>query len=216
MKEAVVPVLNRIAYFQNRRDEHPNQALARELADKNDRAGIREIAENLWNKEKNIRSDCIKVLYETGYLAPALIADYVDNFLKLLHDKNNRMVWGGMIALSTIADIKADALFPQVEKLKKVMDRGTVITKDAGVRALAGIAAQDEAYQRSRFPDLLDRIANCRPKDVARYAEGIAVAVNAGSKSEFIVVLENRKEHLSKPQIARVEKVITECCVSSQ
>ncbi len=47
--------LNQIAHFQNRRDEHPNQALARELADKNDREGIREIAENLWNKEKNIR-----------------------------------------------------------------------------------------------------------------------------------------------------------------
>ncbi len=148
------------------------------------------------------------MLYETGYLAPDLIAEYVEDFLKLLRDKNNRMVWGGMIALFTIANIKADALFPHVDKLKKVMDKGTVITKDAGVRALAGIAAQDEAYQRSMFPDLLGRIATCRPKDVARYAEEIAVAVSAGSKSEFIAVLENRKEHLSKPQIARVEKVI--------
>ena len=41
-------VLNRIAYLQNRRDEVPNQELARELAEQKDRAGIHEIAENLW------------------------------------------------------------------------------------------------------------------------------------------------------------------------
>lgn len=175
--------MNQIAYFQNRRDEHPNQALARELADKNDRAGIREITENLWNKEKNIRSDCIKVLYETGYLDPDLIAEYVEDFLKLLYDKNNRMVWGAMIALSTIAGIKANLLFPQVEKLKKVMDKGTAITKDAGLITLAGIAAQNETYQQSIFPYLLDCMATCRPKDVPRYAEQTLVAVNAGKKA---------------------------------
>ena len=46
--------LNQIAYFQNRRDEVPNQELARQLAETQDRAGIREIAENLWNKNSNI------------------------------------------------------------------------------------------------------------------------------------------------------------------
>ncbi len=48
----------------------------------------------------------MKVLYEIGYLTPELIADYADDFLKLLRSKNNRMVWGGMIALATIAETK--------------------------------------------------------------------------------------------------------------
>ena len=68
--------LERIAHFQNRRDEVPNQDLARDLASKKDRGGIREIAQNLWNKDKNIQADCIKVLYEIGYLNPALVAGY--------------------------------------------------------------------------------------------------------------------------------------------
>ena len=38
-------VLERIAYFQNRRNEAPNQELAKELAEKQDHEGIREIAE---------------------------------------------------------------------------------------------------------------------------------------------------------------------------
>ena len=71
--------LDRIAHFQNRRDEVPNQTRAGDLASKKDRAGIREIAENLWNKDKGIQADCIKVLYEIGYIDPALVANYVED-----------------------------------------------------------------------------------------------------------------------------------------
>jgi 3-dehydroquinate dehydratase len=61
-------VLNRLAHSLGRRDEVPNQELARELAAKKNKAGIKEIAENLWNKDKNIQADCIKVLYEVGVI----------------------------------------------------------------------------------------------------------------------------------------------------
>jgi len=37
--------------MQNRRDEVPNQELARELARKKDRKGIQEIVDNLANKK---------------------------------------------------------------------------------------------------------------------------------------------------------------------
>jgi hypothetical protein len=39
--------LAQIAYLQGRRDELPNQELARDLVERRDLAGIREIAENL-------------------------------------------------------------------------------------------------------------------------------------------------------------------------
>ncbi len=61
-------ILNKIAHFQNRRDEVPNQELARELAEAKNKKGIREIADNLWSEDKNVQSDCLKVLYEVGYL----------------------------------------------------------------------------------------------------------------------------------------------------
>ena len=57
--------LPRIAYYQNRRDEVPNQELAKELAAKKDRQGIQEIAANLWSEYSQIQSDCLKVLYES-------------------------------------------------------------------------------------------------------------------------------------------------------
>ena len=81
-----MPVLQKIAWFQGRRDEVPNQELAKELAESEDRAGIQEIAENLWHSEKNVRSDCLKVLYEVGYLRPELVDSYAKDFLRLLKE----------------------------------------------------------------------------------------------------------------------------------
>ena len=202
--------LDRIAHFQNRRDEVPNQELARELAENRNQAGIREIVENLWNKDKHIQADCIKVLYEIGNIDRSLIADYVEDFLKLLKSRNNRLVWGGMIALSTVAPLKADVIFAHLRDVRHAMEHGSVITVDAGVLTLAHIASANEEYDQAVFPYLLDHLRICRPKDVAQHAEKSLVAVNADNKHDFIAVLEKRKEDLSATQIKRVKKVIKE------
>ncbi len=203
-------VLNKIAYFQNRRDEVPNQELARELVGSKDTAGVREIAENLWNKDRNVANDCIKVLYEIGYLAPELIADYVGDFLKFMKSRNNRMVWGAMLALSTIASLKAGAIFPHVEEIEKVMENGSVITIDNGVKILAIVASQNEVYRTEIFPYLLNYLTTCRPKDVPQHSEKTLMAVNATNKGEFIAVLEKRMVDLQGAQVTRVKKVIKE------
>jgi hypothetical protein len=203
-------VLQQIANYQNRRDEVPNQELAKELATKKDRKGIREIADNLWNKNAQVQSDCLKVLYEIGYLQPELIAPYADDFLKLLHSRNNRLVWGAMIALSTVADLKADVIYPHVAEIEQVMDQGSVITKDNGVRVLALVAAQKAAYSKQIFPFLLHHLETCRPKDVPQHAEKAAVAVKADNKQLFSAVLEARLLDLKGSQTARVKKVIKE------
>ena len=201
-------VLNKIAYYQNQRSDVPNQELARELAASKDRDGVREIAEGLWNKDKNIQSDCLKVLYETGYLDPTLIADYAGDFLKLLKSRNNRLVWGGMIALSTVADLKADEIFPHFEEIRQVMGSGSVITMDNGVKALALVASQKDEYRKAIFPYLLDHLKTCRPKEVPQHAEKTLPAVTAGNKSDFIRVLEKRMEDMTDSQMTRLKKVI--------
>ena len=101
-------VINQIAFYQNRRDEVPNQELAHRLVEKEDHNGIQEIAGHLTDKNSAVASDCLKVLYEIGYLKPELIRKYSKEFLDLLNSRNNRMVWGAMIVLSTIAPLATD------------------------------------------------------------------------------------------------------------
>src|SRR5262245_57511213 len=104
-------IVNKLASALDRRDEVPNQELAEAIVRKRDKAAVQELVENLTNKNKNIQSDCIKVLYEIGEREPALIAEHHDAFGKLLDSSNNRLAWGAMTALDTIAAVKPAAVF---------------------------------------------------------------------------------------------------------
>jgi hypothetical protein len=203
-------VLNKLSWSQGRRDEVSNQELARELVQSRNIAGIREIAENLQNRDPDIQSDCIKVLYEIGYLKPELIVDYTSDFLKLLKSRENRLVWGGMLALSTVAALKADELFPHMGEIQHAMEKGSVITEDNGVGTLALIASTKEEYNQVIFPYLLNHLATCRPKSVPQHAEKTLVAVNGNNKAVFIQVLEKRMEDLLGGQVTRIRRVIQE------
>jgi hypothetical protein len=74
-------ILNRLAYLQTRRDRTPNLDLARDLVARNDMAGIREIAENMWNDNKNIHGDCMNVMYEIAVIDPTLVTRLLDNYI---------------------------------------------------------------------------------------------------------------------------------------
>ncbi len=201
-------ILNEISFYKNRRDEVSNQELAKKLAQTRDTTGILEIAEHLWDKNANVRSDCLKVLYETGYIAPELIADYANDFIKLTGDKNNRLVWGAMIALSTISALKPEPCLKHLDDLLKIIDAGSVITQDAGIIMLAGMASAGEPYTAKVFPYIITHFETCGTKYIANRAEHAAPAVTAPYRQEFTAVLEKRLPELSSSMAARVRKLL--------
>ncbi len=201
-------VLNRIAAAQGRRDEAPNQELARDLAEREYRAGIRELVANLHHADQNVRSDCLKTLYEVGYLKPELIADYTGEFVRMLRDRNNRMVWGSMMALATIAPLRPEELFQQRQRIQDAMAEGSVITLDNGVKVLAAVAAADDAYRAELLPYLVHHLQTCRPKDVPQHAEAIVLAVDAAHADAFVAALERRLAVMSAAQGARLRRVM--------
>ncbi len=201
-------VLAKIAFYQGIRDEVPNQLLARELAETHDTEGIKEIAEHLRDKNTNVCSDCIKVLYEVGYLDPGLITPYVDDFLKLLSSRQNRMVWGAMISLSTIASHKADELFAKREMIYKAIDQGSVITQDNGIKSLSLVAATNSEFLKELSPYLMAFIRACRLSDLPRHAEFISICVNDSNKEEFTSILQNRMSEMKSSQFSRIKKVL--------
>ena len=201
-------VLDQLASSLGRRDEVPNQELAKALAADKNKQGIHEVAGNLWNKNKNIQADCIKVLYEVGYIEPKLIAGYTEEFVKLLRSKNNRLVWGGMTALAEVAKTNPDVVFRHLNEIKKAKETGSVITVDNVISTLAYTAAAKEDFNKAIFPYLLNHLASCRPKEVPQHSERTLPAVNSSNKKDFIEILEKRTEDLSGSGLARVKKVI--------
>ncbi len=201
-------ILNRLGYLQTRRDRTPNLDLARDLAARDDIAGIREIAQNMWNDNKNIHWDCIHVMYEIGAIDPQLIVPYAEDFIKLLKSRHNNMVWGAMTALAEVAKVSPDFIFKHLEDIKKAKEAGSVITIDNSISALAHTAAANENYNKVIFPYLLKHLSTCRPKEVPQHAERTLPAVNETTKNEFIKVLKKRNDDLSGAAFTRLGRII--------
>ena len=198
-----------IASSLNRQDDKPNQdlAVAIILSKRND--WVAELVDNLTNKDKNIQSDCLKVLYEIGERGAAdMIAPYCTNFGQLLTSKNNRLIWGAMIALDTIAGINPKGLYNLLPLIMNTIDKGSVITIDHGVGILAKLSG-NTAYSDSAFPLLMEQLKKCPSKQLPMYAEKSIIAINSANQKQFISLIQTRIPEMDRDtQRVRLNKVI--------
>jgi hypothetical protein len=204
----MMSAIDRIARNRDRRDDVPNQELARDLAKERDVDGIAEIVDHLDDGDRRIASDCIKVLYEIGYIEPTLIGPYTGTFIDLLGSKQNRMVWGAMIALWTVADTRAMVIWDRMDEVVAAIEKGSVITRDAGVKTLAVVASKDSEREDRLRPILFGILRECEAKRVASFAEDMTVMVNDGNLDEFLSIVTARHDELTVPQARRLGKVI--------
>jgi hypothetical protein len=200
--------LSKLSSAQGRKDEEPNKALGRELVENRDTSAIQEIAENLYNPDRRVQADCLEVLQQVGQLDPALIESYAPEFIQLLFSKHNRLVWAAMINLALIADRTAEEIFKHYDQIVEVIDKGTVITQDNGIKTLAKVAAAAPQYRQVILPYLLNQLKDCRAKSVPQYAESIRIAVINEGQQEYHQILADRLNELSSGGQKRVNKLL--------
>jgi hypothetical protein len=198
--------INQIAYHLQRRDEVPNQELARKLAEEENIEGIKEIASYLKDKNKSIASDCLKVMYEIGYINPNLLIPYAEELIGFLKSKNNRMVWGGMIAIANLAKVIPERIIQELDSILEIIETGSVITNVWGVYTVINLA--DNGYYDKLKDTLFKLQEQCRNVDYPKRAESMADVIAVNDKAEFIQLLENRLVHLTKAGALRTQKVI--------
>jgi len=201
-----MPYIEKIAYHLGRKDEVPNQELARELADKEDKNGLDEIAGYLGDKNKSIASDCLKVLYETGYIRPDLITPYKDEYVALLNSKNNRMVWGAMIALSSVAKVEPDYVYQIKDLVLEKIETGSVITNVWGVYTIINMA--DHGYYSELKDVMFTLLRNVRNIDFAKRAESMIDVFEPSDIAVFKEILEERLPDLTSGGQKRVQKLL--------
>lgn len=201
-------MIEKVAFNLGRNDEEPNINLAIELTELKDLEGIKEIVNGLKNKKQQIANDCIKVLYEIGERNPELIADYVADFIELLKSRNNRLVWGGMTAISEIAFLKPKEIFKNIKIIINAYENGSVITRDNSISVFAKLAKTEKEYEKPMFKKILEHLETCRPKEVGQHAERAFICVNEENSKEFVSVLLKRRNSLSDSQKNRIDKLI--------
>lgn len=201
-------IIDKLATSLNRKDEGPNEELARDIADREDREAVSELMDHLNNKDKNIQSDCIKVLYEIGNLKPSLIAEYSKEFLTLLDHKNNRLVWGAMTALDAITLENPEVIYAALGTIVNRMEKGSVITKDHGVNILIKLSSL-QAYAEQAFNLLMEQLMKCPANQLPMYAENAISIINDNNRAIFINTLISRLGDIDKDtKRKRVEKVM--------
>lgn len=201
-------VIEHLATSLNRRDEEPNQELAKWIVSNNDTEAIRELVNNLSHKNKGIQSDCIKVLYEAGEANPSLIAEYRDDFLSLLDSKNNRLQWGAMTALNCITGVNPKPIFAALPEIISASDAGSVITRDHCVGILVNLCSIKQ-YASKTLPHLIDQLKKSPTNQLPMYAENILTIVDSKNRDEFLDVLTSRLPEIDKDsKKKRVEKVL--------
>ena len=198
-----------LAFSLGRRDDKPNQDLAVEIIHSKRDDWIKELVDNLRHQDKNIQSDCIKVLYEIGERDAAdMIAPYCNDFGELLKSKNNRLIWGAMIALDMITLINPQGVYDLLSLIMSRIDSGSVITIDHGVRILAKLSSIRD-YAGTAFPLLIEQLKKCPSKQLPMYAENSVIAVNPANLKQFINLIQSRIPEMDRIfQKERLNKLI--------
>jgi hypothetical protein len=201
-------IIGQLAASLGRRDEVPNQILAKLIADNHDTWAVQELIDNLANKDKAIQNDCIKTLYEIAMLKPELVAGHAKVFIALLASKNNRQQWGAMTAIDHITNNCPTEVYAALAKIIAVADAGSVITNDHCVGILIKLCAIDQ-YADDAFALLNERLLKSPVNQFPMYAENALPAISEKYKPVFIKTLITRLPDLKKEsQTKRVEKVL--------
>ena len=201
-------VITKLATSLDRKDEIPNQELARDLVAEQDKDGIRQLVALLSHTDKCIQSDCIKVLYKIGAIAPELIADHGSDFLKLLKSKNNRLQWGSMAALDAMAASDPAFIYNSLTAIIDAAEKGSVITKDHAVNILVQLCAIP-LYAEDAFALLMEQLLHSPVNQLPMYAERAMPVIRDDFRERFLAVLKTRLPDVEKaPKRKRLERVM--------
>ena len=162
-----------------------------------DEKAVKELVDNLSSKDKKVRSDCVKVLYEIGEKSPELIAAYHEDFGKLLSSGDNRLVWGGVTALDSIALVEPEGVYLLLPEIMKASEGESVIARDHAVGVLTKLATLG-AYSDACLPLLLKLLKSCPDNQFPMYAEMSLKAVKEANRASLTKVFNGRLKTLKK------------------
>ncbi|MBL8879471.1 MAG: hypothetical protein JNG88_10160 [Phycisphaerales bacterium] len=201
-------ILDQLSCAKGERGETGNVRLAEKLASSKDKKSIAEVAAGLDVARRDIRNDCIKVLYELGAADPALIRPFAATFARLLAHKDNRMVWGAMTALDAIAAAYPGDIVEHLPAVNAAAKTGSVITRDHAIGILVKLAALP-AHRKRCLNQLAAHLEAAPPNQVGMYAEIVAPLLKEPAGKNLAAILERRIDDLPKEsQQRRVCKVL--------
>lgn len=195
-KEILSNILDQFSSSQDRRDQGPNEVIAKQIVDEEGGNLLKEVIQIIDGKYPvRIKNDAVMVLMAISRIRPEILVSQADVFIQLLDSKSNRQVFGSMIALANIVPMIKDQVKPHLAKILEAMDEGTVVTRDHGFTILT------ELYKEDKSGDLValinEQVLNAPPNQVGQYTEKFMEVVRKTDVPAFVKALEVRAQELT-------------------
>lgn len=188
-----------LATPQGDKSQLPNKELARKIVLAQDQEAVKEILEILnTSAGLDLIGDALKVLEVIGETDSKLAASAYVPIKKYLTHSSNKIQWRAMSALSNIAAHYTKELFLDLPQILKIMEDGTVITRDHGIKILLELYKQTE-FQAEIAPLLLEQVLGAPDNQLGQYAEKWFKIISHEHIPQLITTLESRQPELEKP-----------------
>lgn len=185
----------RLSSSQGINNENPNKELAAEIVKSVDAEAVKQLISLLQDHQIDVVADTLKVLERIGLELPTLVCPAVRLVIELLEHQTNKIQWRAMCVLSSVAHECPKYLESNLPKILTIMDSGSVITRDHGVKIL--LALYPKTATTSDL--LLDQVQRAPDNQLGQYAEKWAAIIKSSDVPELIRVLENRSKDLHHP-----------------
>lgn len=200
-------VYGRLGAVLGIRDTKADIALGQDIAARGAADEIAGLVELL--DDAKVASSAIKAIYECGYVAPRLLVPHLPRFRALMDCGNNRLVWGGTIAVWCVAMAAPEQVWPHRERLERCLQVGTVITQMSAVQALTTVAASDPAKAEALeewFEEVLERIGS---KQLVQCGELILPVARPAYHELLLGILVERGDELASANARkRLQKLV--------
>lgn len=193
-----------------RKDQKPNIDLGKKIVKLRDQLSLNELKKLLSddNTPSEIIADVIKTLESVGDEAPDMISDFYPEIKKYLNHEKNHLVWRAMCVMAQIAPYNRTMVYQDLARIIKLMDEGSVITRDHGIKILVDLYHHG-SRQNMITPLLEEQILKAPDNQLGQYAEKWMRVIHSSDTIKLDKILQERfPELVNEAHRKRVEKII--------
>ena len=199
-------IISQLASSTDHNNQIANIELAKSLCQTKDHTAIACLVDILQSGSKSQMKDAIKVLYEVGARRPELIMPYTDVFFDRLDSRDNRIVWGALMALAKISKVSPERVADRLRVILDAADKGSVIAKDQAIEILVSVKSMPDHAQAAGSA-LFERLRKAAIMQLPKYCEQVAASLLPGEEKEFLSVLDMRlQDHMPLAKRLRLQK----------
>lgn len=171
---------------------------------------IKEIADNVGNKNLKIAADCAEVMTMIAEEKPELISSYAETLFSYLNHKKSNVRWECAHALALAAHTMGDAISLKLEDILRVIEEDdSIVVRDYAIDIFAGFAKIGEVEAKTAYSYLTQALTAHNSRHAGHAIEGF---INITSKTdlfdvEILKLIEPYKTAEKKAVAAKANKL---------